>query len=184
MSKEDTTTDMTDVNIADERMESLKKEATDLGIAFSPRISEKALSDRISAYYDQLEKAAEAVTPVATLVTESSQEAREAFADLHMRTLAREMEAKARKTRIVTIIDNDQRINNATTTCTANCSNDYFDLGTIILPLNEKVEVRQGHLDALTSVRIPHHVRSAEDPSMSETVMRPRYTIQYEAPEQ
>lgn len=158
-------------------LEALKTEATELGIAFSPRISEKALAERIEAHYEAASKDSD--LPVVSIV-ETSEEARADKAVRHMRAYARDMEAKARKTRIVTIIDNDQRVNNVTTVATTNCSNDYFDLGTIILPLNEKVEVRQGHLDALAGVRIPQHVRSKKDAQMSETVMRPRYTIQYE----
>lgn len=162
-----------EVSVLDE----LKKEAKDLGIAFSPNITEKTLSARIEKHYE--DQAAPAVV-VAEDASEDTAEARAERADRHMRTYARKMEAAARKTRIVTITDNDQRVNNATTTCTANCSNSYFDLGTIVLPLNEKVEVRQGHIDALAGVKIPHHIRSAVDPMMSETVMRNRYAIHYE----
>ena len=61
-----------------------------------------------------------------------------------------------------------------------NCSNEYFDLGTLILPLNEKVEVRQGHLDVLKEVRIPQHMSDPTNKAVSMMVMRPRYTIQYE----
>lgn len=97
-----------------------------------------------------------------------------------MRVQAKEAKAAAEKTRIVTIIDNDQRVNNMTNTCSVNCSNAYFDLGTKVIPLNERVEVRQGHLDVLREVRIPQHIKSPIDPTISEMVMRPRYTIQYE----
>lgn len=179
-------------------MQELKAEATDLGLTFKGNISAKDLSEMIENYYEaksndgdlpvvlneevEVEQDFE-VAPVNQQQTQRKVETpdeRAARVDHNMRTYARKMEAEARKTRVVTIIDNDQRVNNATTTCTANCSNEYFDLGTIILPLNEKVEVRQGHLSALLGVRIPHHVRSSQDPAMSETVMRPRYTIQYE----
>lgn len=175
-------------------MQELKAEATDLGITFKGNISAKDLSEKIENYYESqsnngdfpvmLEEAEQEVEDVTPTKSQASKvetpDQRAARADHSMRTYARKMEAEARKTRVVTIIDNDQRVNNATTTCTANCSNEYFDLGTIILPLNERVEVRQGHLNALLGVRIPHHVRSTQDPAMSQTVMRPRYTIQYE----
>lgn len=179
-------------------MQELKSEATDLGLTFKGNISAKDLSEMIENYYEdasndgdlpvvldeeeteqEVVQAAPAKSQPASKKVETPEE-RAARADHGMRTYARKMEAEARKTRVVTIIDNDQRVNNATTTCTANCSNEYFDLGTIILPLNERVEVRQGHLSALLGVRIPHHVRSPLDPAMSQTVMRPRYTIQYE----
>lgn len=175
-------------------MQELKAEATDLGLTFKGNISAKDLSEKIENYYEsqsndgdfpvileEEEQETEDVTPAKSQANKAeTPEQRAARADHSMRTYARKMEAEARKTRVVTIIDNDQRVNNATTTCTANCSNEYFDLGTIILPLNERVEVRQGHLSALLGVRIPHHVRSTQDPAMSQTVMRPRYTIQYE----
>lgn len=161
-------------------LEALKQEATELGIAFSPNIAEKTLAARIEKFYEDQEVPAVTAALVAAGEAQTPEEIA-AEADQSMRSYARKMEAEARKTRIVTITDNDQRINNATTTCTANCSNNYFDLGTIVLPLNERVEVRQGHLEALAGVRIPHHVRSAADPSISATVMRPRYAIHYES---
>ena len=156
------------------RLDELKQEATELGITFSPRISAESLSKRIEEHYAAASKTTDKPVVKAAGKDEASDPG------YYMRVYAREAEAKARKTRVVTIIDNDQRVNNVTTTCVANCSNDYFDLGTMFLPLNEKVEVRQGHIDALLSVFIPHHQRSRHDPNMSETVMRPRYTIQYE----
>lgn len=171
--------------IADDRLATLKAEAADLGITFSPNISEKKLQERIDKAYEDREKSEvtaadlEAVDAVADDI--SNAQTRAMTADQHMRKYARDQEALARKTRIITITDNDQRVNNATTTCTANCSNSFFDLGTIVLPLNEKVEVRQGHIDTLAGVKIPHHVRSSTDPAMSETVMRARYAIHYEA---
>ena len=90
-----------------------------------------------------------------------------------------EKEKAARKTRIVTIIDNDQRVNNHVTTCTVNCSNSYFSLGTRVLPLGEKIEVAQGHINVLKEVDIPHHAR---DPStgLSVSKLRKRFSISYE----
>ena len=89
------------------------------------------------------------------------------------------MKADANKTRVVTIIDNDQRVNGQTTTCTVNCSNMYFDLGTIILPLNTPVEVRQGHLTVLKELEIPQHVKDTRS-GLSTVRLVPRYTISYE----
>jgi Cu/Ag efflux pump CusA len=158
----------------------LKKEAAELGIKFSPNITEKTLAARIETFYESSSKDAVTLAPETGESTANTPEKRKAKAEEHMRTFARDTAILAKKTRVVTITDNDQRVNNVTTTCTANCSNGFFDLGTIILPLNEKVEVRQGHLDALSGVKIPHHVRSESDPSMSVTVMRSRYAIHHE----
>lgn len=160
-------------------LDALKQEATELGITFSAKISAKALAERIEEHYNKASTDAAIATEAAADNVVESRETIQQRAELHMRTLARQAEAAARKTHVVTIIDNDQRVNNATTTCVVNCSNEYFDLGTIYLPLNEKVEVRQGHIEALLGVRIPQHVRSRTNAAMSETVMRPRYTIQY-----
>ena len=85
----------------------------------------------------------------------------------------------AKKTRVVRIVDNDQRQNNHTTTCTVNCSNEYFDLGTRILPLNEPIEVAQGHLSTLKEVMITHHVKDVKT-GLSAAKQRNRYSISSE----
>jgi hypothetical protein len=181
--KEENVKPVASTPLVDSNLTALKKEATELGIKFSPNITEKTLAARIDDFYES--KSKDAITELTEAAetdgdTGKSVEARKAKAEAHMRKFARDASTAAKKTRVVTITDNDQRVNNVTTTCTANCSNAFFDLGTIILPLNEKVEVRQGHLDALLGVKIPHHIRSKSDPSMSETVMRARYAINNE----
>lgn len=159
-----------------EKLDELKQEATDLGITFKSNITEKALADKIEAHYSASEKATAPVVVAEGTGKTNTGEVGDARA--RMRKVAKELEAAARKTRVVTIVDNDQRINNLATSCTVNCSNAYFDLGTVILPLNEKVEVRNGHLEVLASVKIPQHVKDPNNPSVSKTVMRPRYSIQ------
>jgi hypothetical protein len=94
-----------------------------------------------------------------------------------MGQLAREAEANARKTRIITVYDNDPRENGETTVAPVNCSNEYFDLGLVYIPLGEKVEVMQGHIDVLKEIDIPHHLRVNDT---TKTVLRKRYTINYE----
>lgn len=157
-----------------EQLNELKREAAELGIKVNANATVKSLTEKIEKFYADKEASAEKVSVRVGSVGGSDDPA------LAMRKLAKELEAKARKTRVVTIIDNDQRINNVATSCVANCSNAYFDLGTIILPLNEKVEVREGHLEALRSVKIPQHVKDPANPSVSRTVMRPRFSIQTE----
>lgn len=170
------TQDLTEDNSVQEvdKLNELKQEASQLGIKFSANATEKSLTEKIEKFYAEKEAAAPTV-----------EEANVGYVghldpQAAMRKVAKEMETKARKTRVVTIIDNDQRINNVATSCVANCSNAYFDLGTVILPLNEKVEVREGHLEVLRSVKIPQHVKDPNNPSVSKTVMRPRYSIQIE----
>lgn len=157
----------------------LKQEANELGIKFSNNITAEKLAERIQAFYKAQEDSAPQVAEATqSQGTRSGEVSARVDPKVRMRQVAKELEAKARKTRVVTIIDNDQRVNNVATSCTVNCSNAYFDLGTIILPLNEKVEVREGHLEVLASVKIPQHVKDPNDPAMSRTVMRPRYSIQ------
>jgi hypothetical protein len=88
-------------------------------------------------------------------------------------------EAAARKTRVVTITDNDQRENNQTTVAVVNCSNLYFDLGTVYIPLNVPVEVRQGHINVLLETEIPLHVKDPKT-GLSTLAMRKRYSVSYE----
>lgn len=167
-------------------IEELKAEATELGLTFRENISAEVLAKRIEDFYTA--KEAEAVLPeikeeveeTASDSPELTYEQSKEQAIMDFRRYAKEQELAARKTRVVTIIDNDQRVNNHTTTCVTNCSNAYFDLGTAILPLNEKVEVRQGHLNTLLAVKIPRHMKDPRDPSVSTLVMVSRYTIQYE----
>lgn len=94
-------------------------------------------------------------------------------------TKAKAAEDAANKTKIITIIDNDQRVNNQTTSCTVNCGNAYFDLGTAVLPLNFPVEVRQGHINVLKEVMIPQHIKDPKT-GLNEYTTRNRYSISYE----
>ena len=161
-----------------EKLDELKQEAKDLGITFNPNIGEAKLQDKIEAYYDSKESS---VVEVA-IEEEQKEEPVKVSNTSRKRTyreLAKELEAKARKTRVVTITDNDQRQNNHTTTATVNCSNEYFDLGTAFIPLNEKVEVRVGHLNALKEVKIPMHVKDVKS-GLSNHRLRQRYAISYE----
>jgi hypothetical protein len=161
--------------------EELKKEATDLGITFSANIGDEKLQAKIDEYYEsqetsgkELEKAVEA---------KEKEQSEEKSVETGKVNSLNEKIAKAKeaanKTKVVTIIDNDQRVNNQTTTATVNCSNEYFDLGTIILPLNTAVEVREGHLNVLKELKIPQHVRDNRT-GLSTVRLVPRYTISYE----
>ena len=162
-------------------IEELRKEADDLGITYNKNLGEEKLRERIDEHYKAQETSGPALQEAITEQAEKSKSKGE--------TKAAEMSAKDRKrierrnkamsTRVVTIIDNDQRVNNQTTTCTVNCSNEFFDLGTVILPLNEKIEVALGHLRTLEQVKIPLHVRDSKT-GLSSVRMRPRYTISYE----
>jgi hypothetical protein len=167
----------------------LKKEADELGVTYAKNISAPKLAEKIDAFYASketstitIEDPAPAEEPAPTEKPSTDKVGKEA-APMTKEQLFNEKrrlrEEGAKKTRIVSIVDNDQRVNNHTTTCTVNCSNEYFDLGTRILPLNEKIEVCMGHIRTLEDVQIPLHVVDSKT-GMSTVRMRPRYTISYE----
>ena len=165
------------------KLEDLKTEAKELGLQFSPNIGEAKLQTKIDEYYESQETpdatVAQALDEVNGKVEETKNEPKKQSGKKTMGQLAREMEEAARITKVVSIIDNDQRVNNQTTSCTVNCGNEWFDLGQKILPLNLPVEVMQGHLDVLKEVRIPQHVKDQKT-GLSRVTLRPRYTISYE----
>lgn len=157
-------------------LQELKQEADELDVSYAKNVSANKLQEKIEAHYEAQETSGPALEAV---VAQEESKPKAASAGNSMSDKIAKARAKAEETRIVTIIDNDQRVNNQTTTCTVNCSNEYFDLGTIILPLNEKIEVRVGHLKTLEQVQIPLHMRDNKT-GLSTVKMRPRYTISYE----
>lgn len=167
-----------------DRLEDLKSEAKDLGIKFSANIGEDKLAQKIEEFYEsqetsgkEIQEAVEANEKVEQ--AEEKSEVKSAVNGKSVQSRAAIAEAAARKTRVITVIDNDQRQNNQTTVAIANCSNMYFDLGTAYIPLNIPIEVKQGHINALKEVKIPLH---AKDPKtgLTKVSIRPRYTISYE----
>jgi len=153
-------------------LDELKKEADDLGVKYAKNVSANKLQEKIEDFYEA--KSMEAPTiEVAEVIDETPVKEDKRVGKRQAR------EKAARETRVVTIIDNDQRVNNQTTTCTVNCSNEFFDLGTVILPLNEKIEVAMGHIRTLEQVKIPQHVRDNKT-GLASVRLRPRYTISYE----
>ena len=162
-------------------IEALKAEATDLGITFPQNIGAEKLKTKIDAYYESQEtsvKETEAAVEATQKIEEKSAESGKSSYVKSMGSIAAQAKAKADATRVVTIIDNDQRVNNQTTSCKVNCSNMYFDLGQVTLPLNFPVEVRQGHINVLKEVKIPRHVQVGDN--LSAVKMVPRYSISYE----
>lgn len=158
-------------------LDELRKEADDLGLKYHSNISANKLQERIEEFYESQETSEKEV--IEMVEQEAKKPTKEQARAKSREQKRKDREKAARETRIVTIVDNDQRVNNQTTTCTVNCSNEYFDLGTIILPLNEKIEVAVGHLRTLEAVRIPLHMRDNAT-GLSTVRLRPRYTISYE----
>lgn len=178
---------MTDYDI-----DELKEEAASLGIEYHPNIGAAKLKERIDQHYEELEKDEPSVPVEAQAETQEDKEEQKPTAApqtskhvpdgkrrMTMQEFAAHNAREMRKTRIVTIIDNDKRINDKTTTAVVNCTSGRFDLGSRIIPLNERVEVRQGHIEILAAILIPQHVEDPKKPGMMTTVMRPRYSIQY-----
>lgn len=162
--------------MSQDTLEELKKEATDLGIAFSANIGEAKLQEKIDAYYEK--KAVADTVPEISVKNKAITTEKEDPELIWKRHILKQRE-DAYKTRIVVIVDNDQRENSHNSTCSVNCSNEHFDLGTISIPLNIPVEVKQGHIDVLLSIKIPMHVKNPST-GLAETVLRHRYSILYE----
>lgn len=165
--------------MANEELEQLKEEARELGLEFSANIGAAKLQEKIDAYYKSQETSGKEIQEaVAKKEAEEQSEERPAVTGTGdaMAILARDLYEQARKTRIVTIVDNDQRVNNQTTVCKANWSNAYYDLGSRIFPLNTPIEIPQGFIDVLLEVKIPHHIKDPKS-QLSSTVMRNRYSI-------
>jgi len=158
-----------------EQVEQLKAEAKELGITFSPNISGEKLQDKIDEYYKAQESSGEEII-AAVVAKEKSEEKKSAVARKPIEVIAKELYDEARKTKVVTIIDNDQRVNNQTTTCSANWSNAFYDMGTQSFPLNTPIEIPIGFINVLKEVKIPHHVKDSKT-NLSTTVMRSRYAI-------
>lgn len=161
-------------------LDELKQEAKELGIKFVPNISAEKLAIKIEEFYESQETSDKEILEAAVAVKEKSEEKSAVSGKDSKVEKARKAEEYARKTRVITIIDNDQRVNNQTTVATVNCSNMYFDLGTAHIPLNVPVEVKQGHIDVLKGVEIPQHVKDPVS-GLHRVNMRPRYTISYES---
>lgn len=159
-------------------LQELKQEATELGIEFSANIGAAKLAEKIDAYYKSQETSGEEIQ--AAIEAKEQSEEKPAVKGKESRyTRAKASEERARKTKVITVIDNDTRENNQTTVAIANCSNMYFDLGTVYIPLNIPVEVRQGHIDVLANVEIPLHVKDPKS-GLYKTEIRKRYSISYE----
>lgn len=151
---------------------SLQQEATELGIQFEPDIKAAELQKLIDMFYETQETS-QAELQASIEKVEQATEKQEISIYAH----AAEAETRARKTKVVIINDNDNRVNNVTTLAVVNCSNQFFDLGTIRIPLNEPVEIMQGHLNVLREVKIPQHVQDSTS-GLSKVIVRPRYSIQ------
>jgi len=156
-----------------DKLEELKREATELGLQFSPNIGESKLQEKVDAFY----KAQEAGEPKVVAVEKVTKE--KVDPEMAIKTANAAAYDRAVQTKIVTLTDNDQRVNHKTTVATVNCSNMVFDLGTVHIPLNIPVEVKQGHLDVLREITIPFHTMDTRT-GLNRVEKRNRYSIHHE----
>lgn len=168
--------------MGNEELQALKDEARELGIEFSANIGAAKLQEKIDAYYESQESSGKEIEEAIAKVEaeEKSEESTPVIGNqqgtTNMSELARKLYEEASKTKIVTIIDNDQRVNNQTTTCKANWTNQYYDMGTRIFPLNTPIEIPVGFITVLNEVMIPMHTKDHKT-GLAVVTMRPRYSI-------
>jgi len=156
-------------------IEELREEAEQLGIVYNKNIGADKLAIKIEEHYTALENG----TPAPTVKVAEVAEIKSAKGYRPIGVRAKEAKAAALVTHIVVITDNDQRENNLTQVVSINCSNDYFDLGTVRVPLNVPVELAQGYINVLEEIRIPMHTRDQRT-GLGKTVVRNRYSIAYQ----
>lgn len=149
-------------------MEELKKEATELGIDFKGVKSKVDMQKLIDAYYNEQsndsdiptakveeteeeeEKDETVSTPVKSNKKPISKEARIRFA-------IRDAKARAMKTRVVTITNNDKRDSHMTTTAYLSCENEYFGISRSV-PLDVPIELEQCLIDVAVETKMVNHV--------------------------
>lgn len=156
-------------------IEELKAEATSLGIQFPKNIGAATLKEKIDTFYESQETSGKEIQNAVEAKEKSEKNSAE-NGNLSKRERIAAAKAAANVERIVTIVDNDQRVNSQTTTAVVNCSNIHFDLGTMVIPLNIPVKVKQGHIDVLKDATISLH---SKDQRTGLSVARPvaRYSI-------
>ena len=160
----------------------LKTEATELNLEFSGNVSKDALEKLIKeatidehVVIDEPESIdKEEIIDEPVIVDEPISAAKAPVALTRGQKAAR-AKKRAFTTKVVTITDNDSRENSYTSTVPVSCSNEYFDLPTMRIPLNVPVEVAQGYLNVLDEIEIPHHVVSKGGGTV--TSSRKRYAI-------
>jgi hypothetical protein len=157
-------------------IDELRAEADELGIVYNKNIGADKLALKIEEHYTALESGTPAPT-VKVVATESEVKGAKGYRPIGVR--AKEAKEAALVTHIVVITDNDQRENNLTQVVSVNCSNDYFDLGTVRVPLNTPVELAQGFINVLNEIKIPMHTRDQRT-GLGKTVVRNRYSIAYQ----
>jgi len=158
-------------------IDELRAEATGLGIQFAQNIGAEKLKAKIDAFYESQETSGQELQTAIAAKEKSEEKSAESG---NVASSKRDRIAAAKKAamveRTVTIVDNDQRVNSQNTTAVVNCSNIHFDLGTMVIPLNVPVKVKQGHIDVLKDSTISLHVKDQRT-GLSVPRAVPRYSI-------
>lgn len=155
-------------------IEELRAEATGLGIQFAQNIGAEKLKAKIDAFYESQETSGQELQTAIAAKEKSEEKSAESGNSKRDKIAAAKKAAMVE--RIVTIVDNDQRVNSQNTTAVVNCSNIHFDLGTMVIPLNVPVKVKQGHINVLKDSTISLHVKDQKT-GLSVPRAVPRYSI-------
>jgi len=158
-------------------IDELRAEATGLGIQFAQNIGATKLKEKIDTYYESQETSGQELqTAIAAKEKSEEKSAENGKVASNKRDRIAAAKKAAMVERIVTIVDNDQRVNSQNTTAVVNCSNIHFDLGTMVIPLNVPVKVKQGHINVLKDSTISLHVKDQKT-GLSVPRAVPRYSI-------
>lgn len=158
-------------------IDELRAEATGLGIQFAQNIGATKLKEKIDAYYESQETSGQELqTAIAAKEKSEEKSAENGKVASNKRDRIAAAKKAAMVERVVTIVDNDQRVNSQNTTAVVNCSNIHFDLGTMVIPLNVPVKVKQGHINVLKDSTISLHVKDQRT-GLSVPRSVPRYSI-------
>ena len=153
-----------------EKLIELKLTADRMGISYNPNIGEAKLQEKINTF---LEEEKEEISKQVEVkgVTENV-ELSEASKE---RNHIAEAEARARETLVVRVLDNDNRVNNRSTTFTVRSTNLYFDLGQLYGPLNKEIEILRGHYETLKEIKFTQHI---VEEGKTITQKRNRYNVE------
>lgn len=143
----------------DKTIEELREEADVLGIKYNPNIGVDKLGEKIEAYYtNQAAGDSVKVQPeVEEPKVESKKTKTEDSKEVKFRKKIAAAKARALKTRVVTVINNDIRESSVLTADYFSFENQHFGKS-LIVPFNIATELPQCIIDTINSAYITQHV--------------------------
>ena len=168
----------------DKTLEELKAEADVLGVEYSKNIGATKLSEKIEAYYesqaagDSVKVYAEPAKEEAPVKTSGKALDKEAFKRKHVA----DMKAKAMKTRVVTITNNDPAENSVLTADYFSFENQFFGKA-VIVPFNTPVELPQGIIDVIKNTPLTIHsaeYKNGKHTGNASAKLAKKYSVSYE----